>query len=186
MWSTRSKIFTVCSYRNFAHSWLALYCSEYSYLKAHAHLIAFLHHISPFSHNRLIFLFVCDDFSSLCRLFSVLCTWCILFCLHYFLYLPPVYPSLASSCVILIFIKASQLFGRLVILHCIIWNPVNHCLSTWHDSEAWRLLCCWISRIWLAFTKTWANRASSDMKRNIDMSLRRKGMLSRKLRVNLL
>ncbi|KAF6351398.1 HECT and RLD domain containing E3 ubiquitin protein ligase family member 1 [Rhinolophus ferrumequinum] len=32
--------------------------------------------------------------------------------------------------------SASQLFGRLVILHCITWNPVNHCLLTWRDSGA--------------------------------------------------
>lgn len=171
-------------YRNFASPWLRSYNNEYSYLKAQEHLIAFAFNItSPhFSHNGFIFLFVMS--SLVCVVYSLF--WYILFCLHYFLYLPLVYPSLASSCVILIFIKASQLFGRLVILHCIIWNPVNHFLLTWHDFEAWQLLCCWTSHIWLAFMKTWANRARSDMKRNTDMNLRRKGMLNRKLRVNLL
>lgn len=143
---------------------------------------------------------ICFETISPCFLiitsFSPICIWFLelvcfikyilhLICLHYFLYFPSVSPSLAFSCVILIFIKASQLFGRLVILHCIIWSPVNHCLLMLQDFVGWQLLCCWTLPIWLAFMKIRESKAPRDTRKNTDMNLKIKGRWTRKWRVML-
>lgn len=108
-----------------------------------------------------------------------MCSLFICFDTSYFVYiifyLPLVYPSLASSCVILIFIKASQLFWSPSDTPLYNLEPCEPLLLTWHDFEAWQLLCCWTSHIWLAFMKTWANRQKRHEKKTYRHESERKG-----------